>query len=141
MAKKNTHILQIPAQQALLHDVRQFVEAHTLLEGVGLDMVAHLVLATDEACTNIITHGYGGDSKNLIQITITISEKWVEVLLTHTGIPFNSEKYTPPKGLRASLMARKKGGWGIFIMEKLMDEVRFKSKNGTNQVKLVKYLR
>lgn len=140
MPKKNTYTLHIPAQRKMLYDVRAFVEAHALLAGASLEVALQLVLATDEACTNIIMHGYNGDSKDAIEIRLTYSRKDIEIVLSHNGKPFELEHYHPPSGLRASVMARKKGGWGIFIMDKLMDSVQFKSKKGLNQVRLIKHL-
>jgi anti-sigma regulatory factor (Ser/Thr protein kinase) len=138
MLKKTIHSLQIPAQLALLQDVRQFVEAHCLLVGASQQVAEHLVLATDEACSNIIMHGYGGDSKQPINIIFIHTPKAIEIRLQHLGAAFNPENYAPPSGLRASLMARKKGGWGIFIMQRLMDDVKFKSTKTQNEVRLLK---
>lgn len=138
MSATNQHSLRIPSAKRYLGDVRTFVEAYAHQAGFAEHEVEHIKLAADEACTNIIEHAYQNQDQNAIELVISIQEQTFSILLRHRGKPFDAMLYHRPQDLRASLNARKGGGWGVFLMNRLMDEVAYRSENGTNEVLLTK---
>lgn len=131
--------LQVPSAKRYLGDVRRFVEAYVLQAGFPPHEVEHLKLAIDEGCTNIIEHAYQNLENQLIEVILQVDEKAVTVTLRHSGIPFDTTQYQRPYDLRASINARKGGGWGVYLMTKLMDKVEYRSSGDINEVCLTKF--
>lgn len=98
-----------------------------------------LKLAVDEACTNIITHGYSGMNPGSIILMLECDPQRARVTLTDFGHPF--EPYEPPApDLEAGLLALPLGGFGLFIIYQTMDEVRYETAEDGNRLTFVKRL-
>ncbi|HRR07337.1 MAG TPA: ATP-binding protein [Rhodothermales bacterium] len=130
--------LRVPSDKRYLADVRRFIEAHASIAGFPEFAIEHIKLAVDEACTNIIDHAYQRKNTEAIEVVIAVDVLAFRISLRHRGIPFQREQYHRPQDLRASINARKGGGWGVFLMNKLMDEVDYRILDGYNEVYLVK---
>ena len=83
-------------------------------------------LAVDEACSNIIEHAYAGKVGEEIEVTCDVSDNKLVVILRDHGHPFNPA-LVPSPDLAATLQDRKIGGLGIYLMHRLMDEVRYEA--------------
>jgi anti-sigma regulatory factor (Ser/Thr protein kinase) len=92
----------------------------------GLDEAAVYAvdLAVDEAFTNIIEHAYGGEGKGSIQCTCLVKEDGLTITLRDFGRPFDPDKIPAPN-VKARLKDLRSGGAGLFLIRKMMDEVRF----------------
>jgi serine/threonine-protein kinase RsbW len=102
---------------------------------VGYD----LKLAVDEACTNIVTHGYRGMNPGSIILRLEFDPQKVLVTLTDFGHPF--EPYEPAApDLEAGLQDQPVGGFGLFLIYQTMDEVRYETLEDGNHLSFVKYL-
>jgi len=103
--------------------VRKFVAQ----AGADLDLddclISDLQLAIDEACTNVIEHGYGGQGGE-IELTIEPVEGGLKVILRDWGVPFDPGT-VPVPDVTAPLDQRRLGGLGLYLMRKLMDQVHF----------------
>ena len=94
--------------------------------------------AVDEACSNIIEHGYKGEGVGDIECTTQITEKGLTVILRDMGRPFHPKKVPKPK-LDAPIEKRANHGLGLYFMYQLMDEVHFEYSERTgNTLTLVK---
>ena len=106
----------------------------------GLDEAAVYAvdLAVDEAFTNIIEHAYGGEGKGNIQCTCLVKEDGLTITLRDFGQPFNPDKIPAPN-VKARLKDLRSGGAGLFLIRKMMDEVRFEfNPNSGNVLTMVK---
>jgi serine/threonine-protein kinase RsbW len=107
----------------------------------GLDEYAIYAVETavDEACTNIIEHGYGGEGIGEIGCTCSIGNDRLTIVLNDHGQPFNPQKARSPK-LSSELKKRSGHGLGIYLMRKCMDEIHYDySPKEGNTLTLVKY--
>jgi serine/threonine-protein kinase RsbW len=94
--------------------------------------------AVDEACSNIIEHGYRGEGKGDIECTTLISENGLTIILRDTSRRFHPQKVPEPK-LDVPIQERANHGLGLYFIYQLMDEVHFEySKNSGNTLTLVK---
>jgi len=84
------------------------------------DTIHELVLAVDEACTNIIRHAYGGRRNGRIEIDITASRSTWEVCLRDYG-----KKCDPSRFRGRDLRRVRAGGLGLFLIARAFDEVHF----------------
>jgi anti-sigma regulatory factor (Ser/Thr protein kinase) len=102
-----------------------------------------IVLAVDEALTNIIRHAYGGDTDKPIEAYFrrvqdsrngTLSEA-LEIVLEDRGVAVDGAKLCG-----RALEDVKPGGLGLHFIHQSMDKVEFRRKIGRNQVRLVKFI-
>lgn len=118
-----------PASFEFLDEIRDFV-AEVAREGGFTDKeVYSLQLAADEAASNIIEHAYEGVSDADIDITCDMRGEAIIITMRDTGAPFDSSGVKQPN-LKADLSERQIGGLGVYLMRKIMDEVRFESNAG-----------
>jgi serine/threonine-protein kinase RsbW len=145
--KKRNHIerqIRIQSRTEVLVDVREFVSSAAREFGFSEDDVMKIEIAVDEACTNIIKHAYRNLPHGLINIRIygapESGKDRFEINITDTGESFDSSTYTIPN-MPEYFKQLRRGGLGVFLMKKIMDEVDYGSLNTQeNRIRLVKYL-
>lgn len=117
-----------------------FVEQAAQNAGLDDHAIYHCQLAVDEACTNIIEHGYKFQGSNeTIDIICQHTPKRFTIVIIDAGPPFDPLSRPDPNP-QAALEERVTGGWGIYFIKKLMDEVRYEHQNGQNYLTATKYL-
>jgi anti-sigma regulatory factor (Ser/Thr protein kinase) len=123
--------VQFPAKFDYLDEIRDFVGEIARKGGFGSKEVYNIQLATDEAASNIIEHAYEGVSNGMLELSCGLQGSTIVIVLVDHGEPFDPSEIPMPD-LKADLSERKIGGLGIFLMRKLMDEVRYDSQPGKN---------
>jgi serine/threonine-protein kinase RsbW len=138
--KKIERELVIKSSTDNLAVVREFIETSALESGFSEEVVKKISLAVDEACTNIIKHAYNYSPDNDIVILTKFFDSKFTVTITDTGQNFNP-RLIPEPNLKEYVKQHKVGCLGMYLMKKLMDEVKYNTLSGNqNQVVLVKYL-
>ena len=123
-----------------LSDIRDFVYTSASEAGILTDVIENIILAVDEACTNIIKHAYKSYPEGEITIKIKYSDKKFTILIIDHGAPFKPETIPDPD-LQKYYLQHRIGGLGMYLMKSLMDEVKYVSVPGKyNQVMLSKNL-
>ncbi len=138
MAKKITKTVLSRTDHLL--EVRDFVSDAARQFGFNEEDIANIVLAVDEACTNIIKHAYQYAPDKEIDIAILRTDGAFEVRIKDSGKNFNPDSLKAPD-LKQNLSHHRRGGLGVYLMKKLMDKVEYDFEAGhSNVVSLVKYL-
>jgi serine/threonine-protein kinase RsbW len=120
--------------------IRSFIKSTSHQVGFDDDASNKIVLAVDEACTNIIKHAYKFSKSGRININTSFSKNKLRIAITDEGSHFNS-KSVPEPDLKKYYEEKRVGGLGMFLMKKLMDEVIYSQPNSKrNKVTLIKYL-
>ncbi|GMV34032.1 MAG: Serine/threonine-protein kinase BtrW [Anaerolineales bacterium] len=96
-----------------------------------------LQLAADEAASNIIEHAYEGDSDASLFMTCDMKDDEIIITMRDTGKPFDPSRVREPD-LKADLSKRQIGGLGVYLMRKLMDDVRYESTRAGNLLTMTK---
>lgn len=100
-----------------------------------------ITLAVDEAVTNIIEHGFDQGVEGQIEIEVETDPEKFLVVIRDNGRVFNPEAIPSPDMKEHVKLGRKKG-LGLFLMRQIMDEVKYRFKDGLkNELTLVKYTR
>jgi serine/threonine-protein kinase RsbW len=122
---------KFPARFASLSKIGGFIKQASAQAGLDESGTYAVQLAVDEACSNIIEHAYGGESKGEIQCTYKITNNSLKIILRDQGRAFDPDSIPDPN-FGAPIEQLKPRGAGIFLMRKLMDEVTFEfdSKQG-----------
>lgn len=129
--------LCISAELENLGVVRDFIAQQAANLGADQDALYDVILAVDEAVTNIIVHGYRGRA-GTIKIAMQRKGDALVVRLGDLAAPFDPHS-VPPPDLSLSLEERPIGGMGIYMMKKLVDRVIYcAAPQGGNELTLVK---
>jgi serine/threonine-protein kinase RsbW len=126
-----------PARFEFLDEIREFVADVAREGGFTEKEIYSLQLAADEAASNIIEHAYAGISGADIDITCDMHGDTLTITMWDTGKSFNPSKVKQPN-LKADLSDRQIGGLGMYLMRKLMDEVRYESSSEGNLLTMTK---
>ncbi len=114
-------MLRIDADVGNLDTIRNFVQQQAGSLGMSQAAVYGLILAVDEAATNIIVHGYRGKA-GVIEITIEqINENLITQIRDWAG-PFDPTTIPSPD-ITLPLKKRPLGGLGIHLIRKNVDEI------------------
>ncbi|OGU55630.1 MAG: serine/threonine protein kinase [Ignavibacteria bacterium RBG_13_36_8] len=123
-----------------LAQIRDFTQFAALESGFSEENVGKIVLAVDEACTNIIKHAYRYSPRGDIYISVKLENSKFIISIVDEGIHFDPN-IVPEPNIKEYHKKRKVGGLGMYLMKKLMDEVKYSNlADNRNQVTLVKYL-
>ncbi|NOX33496.1 MAG: ATP-binding protein [Deltaproteobacteria bacterium] len=99
-------------------------------------------LAMDEACTNVISHSYLNDPKGMIKVEYTLGLDKIRIQIIDEGEKgqlFNPDDLSPVDK-EAYLQNLSRGGLGVHLIKKIMDEVEYTVSPGVhNCLKMVKY--
>ena len=129
--------LHVKATLKNLARIRCFVEQTATALGVEQAAIPDLLLAVDEAATNIIVHGYQGQEGPL-EVEIECQGDALLIRLRDAAAPFDPTAIPPPD-LSLPLEERPIGGMGIYLMRRCMDEVTHSCPpQGGNELILIK---
>ncbi|MBP7999785.1 MAG: ATP-binding protein [Chloroflexi bacterium] len=132
--------LIIPARLEQLAQVRHFIDnaAATLLcDG---EMIDDLVLATDEAVTNIIVHGYQEQDGD-IEVALC-QQPGACVIILRDNAPAFDPHDAPSPDITKPLDMRPLGGLGVHLIRHLIDEMHYQHRNdGFNELILIKRMK
>lgn len=132
--------LAVNSKTENLSEIRDFVSGYAGKAGLKQQEIDDMILAVDEACTNIIKHAYKSFPDGKILIEIEYNTKKFTVKLIDYGNSFDPE-VIPDPDLQKYYRQRRVGGLGLYLMKTLMDDVQYISVPGEyNQVLLSKNL-
>ena len=126
-------ISTFPARYEFLDEIRNFVAEVAHEGGFTEKAIYSLQLAADEAASNIIEHAYQGVANASLQITCDMQDDELIITMRDSGKPFDPSNVKQPN-LKADLSKRQIGGLGVYLMRKLMDEVRYESNAKTGNL-------
>lgn len=129
--------LCIAAELKNLVEIRRTVQETATALGVDSAMIPDVLLAVDEAASNIIIHGYQGQG-GAIEIEMEREGDALVIRLRDEAPPFDPAA-VPPPDLTLPLEQRPIGGLGIYLMRQVMDEVTHRiTPQGGNELTLLK---
>jgi serine/threonine-protein kinase RsbW len=131
-------VKNFPANLDELHNMLAFIREQALDLGFDEHLVSKIELACEEALVNIISYGYPAN-KGDIQVTCSLTEsQGIQITIVDKGIPYNPLTNMRTVDIKAPLEKRAPGGFGIFFIMKLMDDVNYRRENNANILTLIK---
>ena len=138
--KDNQLELEVKANLENLAVMDDFVAESMKQLGMKKDVTLQVRLAVSEACTNIIQHAYSGESEEPIIILCSMSGNDLVIEIRDWGKPFDPDS-VPQPDTESELLERKEGGIGIFLLRKMMDDVRYVFRAGRyNELRMIKHI-
>ena len=136
--KKSNNELIVQSRTENLSTIRDFVSNKASETGISNDEVENIMLAVDEACTNIIKHAYKSYPDGEIIIKIEQNPDKLLITIVDYGNSFDP-LIVPDPDLPKYYKDGRVGGLGMYLMKSLMDDIKYKSVPGKyNQVLLSK---
>ena len=114
------------------------VEILASAEGWPPDVLFQIKLVLEEIGTNIVKYGYDDDGKTDIQITLTSESDALTMEISDDGKPFDPFADAPPPDLDSPIPDRPIGGLGVYLVQTMMDETRYRREDGRNKLTLIK---
>lgn len=90
--------------------------------GMDESFISQLELAVNEAVANVMEHAYEGRATRPIRLRAELYDDRVMVQIRHEGLPFDPTSVTEP-----DFDGSKEGGFGVYIINSLVDEVDYVS--------------
>lgn len=137
MSASERHIT-IPAALGAIASAIDFVTAAAAQAGLDEAAAHHCALAVDEACTNIIEHGYPrGGADERITITCRLEAGGLTIVIEDSSPPFDPLSL-PDRPAGTALLDGREGGWGVHFIRRMMDRVEYQRADGKNRLSLYK---
>ena len=130
--------LIVPAQINYLPVLRNFISRVASRYKFSKSEVNALTISVDEACANIIKHGYQNIQSGSITMNVQIKTDRLVVELIDHGTSFDPNQVNDPN-ISQYVQVRKKGGLGIFIMKKFLDDIQYIRSGQVNILRLIKF--
>lgn len=130
--------LRVPGKVEYLAELRDFVMRVGKKHGFSERVINAFKLSIDEAATNIIKHAYR-DWSGDITLRAIAKKNSLTMVLIDQGKFFDPRQVNDPD-LQRYVEIGKKGGLGIFIMRRLLDEIDYRKSEEGNELWMVKNL-
>lgn len=112
-----------------LEAIADFIAQASQDAGFDSKGIYAIQLAVDEACSNIIEHGYDELDHGKICCSYEVLKDGLKITIQDWGTPFNPDK-VPEPNFEVDLCDLKPRGAGLYFIKKLMDEVQFDFDSG-----------
>jgi anti-sigma B factor antagonist len=129
--------LKINADVNYLSVVRQTIAGLCGKEGMDDTTTNSVAMAIEEILLNLIEHGNDFDPWQILRIRLDFQKKQLKVTIRDYGDPYDVTKHKEIS-LKSSVAKGSKRGLGTFLVNQLMDEVKYVSEENYNELTMIK---
>jgi anti-sigma regulatory factor (Ser/Thr protein kinase) len=126
----------IAAELSGIEDVRRFLRDALEPVGVSEPDFFKIELAVVEICVNIIRYAYP-KKRGSISLALKERRRRVAVEIRDSGVPFDPCA-APRPDVKEIIASGRKGGLGIYLTLRLMDECAYRREDGQNVLTMMK---
>ena len=133
-----SHELKVEPQVSEIPRLLDWVQACCGAEGIADELRYRVMLALEEAVTNVINHAFADlPPPHLIRIRLDITDRVLAAEVIDNGRIFDPTA-APDPDLTLPLEQRMPGGLGIHLMRNVMDRLQYKQEACSNTLRLEK---
>ncbi len=127
--------LTIASHPRWLRLARSVVQDYCAALDIADTQTQSIVVAVDEALSNVMKHAYGGDCTQFVSLSCSTRDNELEFEIRDKGSAFNplDHEVPPPDELRY-------GGRGLYLIRAIMDQIEYRRDGDSNCVRLSKKL-
>ncbi len=137
MSYKTSFQITIPSRTEFLKMIVEITTHFSVLNTFNEKEAKKIGLVVDEAVTNVIKHSYEYKKDEDIKITFISDNDSIKILLQFKGLIPEIED--SDIDLKKYVKDKKKGGLGVNLMRKIMDDVKYYTKNELNHCEMIKW--
>ncbi|HVZ81223.1 MAG TPA: SpoIIE family protein phosphatase [bacterium] len=137
--KRRVYRLEVEAKEIELLTIKDFIQRVCDAAGCGTKEIANVKLAVDEACSNIVRHAYKDREVGRIVLEIGVGYGDLKIKIIDFGKPFDFHSVKDPD-LNRYVDIGRKGGLGIWLIKKMMNDVQYRSFPDRNELILYRRL-
>ena len=126
-------MLSIRSDPERIRDARSWLSEIARKAGFTDVQIHELALALSEACANVHRHAYAGRTEGRIDIQVEVETERLQLAVRDYGRSFDVRVHTPP-----TLDEPMEGGYGLYLMSRLMDAVHYDDMGVGTRVVMVK---
>ena len=119
-----------------IKDVRSWIVDVLSVLKTPMEVTGDVVLAASEAVTNAVVHGYEETRRGRVDMSIQVLNGSVMLTIRDYGSGVGRKPYTAP-----DTGIPHEGGYGVYLLHSLMDEVEVRSLEKGTEVRMKKLIR
>jgi len=128
--------LHLPSEPSVVSRIRTAFEQFAGAYPFSHDEIEAVKVALSEACSNAVCHGSPGGAGDRIHVSCRVEVDRLVIEVSDQGGGFQPSEVKLPE-----YEEWKPSGRGLFLMQELMDDVRFEATPEGTRVRLTKVLR
>ena len=121
------------SELARIGDARRWAIGHAARAGLSEQELWAVELALGEALANVIRHAYGGRPDQEIRLALTIDAERLVLEIRDSAAPFAPEAVPAEQ-----LDPLRTGGYGLQLIDELMDDVLYTAADNGGLIRMVK---
>ncbi|WP_426493113.1 ATP-binding protein [Hymenobacter sp. 102] len=134
------HAIRVSCTRRNLKVVRDFVSEFLAVHHLSELLINQIVLAVDEVVANLIIHGNGEDESQFLDIRLSVRETTFCIEIEDENLTSYSPTSYQEPDLQEYVRIGKKGGVGMMLVNRIMDQVEFTTTGTHNLCRLCKKL-
>jgi serine/threonine-protein kinase RsbW len=134
--------MKFPAKPEYVGVIRLSISGVANRIGFTYEDIEDLKISVSEAVTNVVNHAYGEKENGEVTIGFGVYENRLEVMVADHGGSFDLKEVKAkigPYDSEESIENLREGGFGLFLINTLMDKVEINNSSGVI-VLMTKYL-
>lgn len=140
-SRDHSYELSVKSETSQLAVIRAFINKHAEENNIPEQVSNAIILAVDEAATNIVKHAYHYEADKDITISLAFDNEECTIALTDFGDSFDPS-LIPQPNMKEYFQQHRVGGLGLYLIRTLMDGMEYKTDPGhSNKLILTKKLR
>ncbi len=137
MVEQSFNIISDYGNVALVNkQIRFFLELH----GIEQHISNAVEICLTEALNNVIKHSYNNDITKPIDLIVKKDSNYFEIIIIDKGLPRENLVVSKLDFDPQDINNLPESGMGLYIIEQLMDEMKYFTKDGKNYFSLKKWL-
>ena len=131
--------LTVPGKTENLKNIRDFTKEFLKKTSVSGADEYKILLAIEEICTNLVRHSFSPNTTQCIMVDIEREEKQIVIQVRDQGVVFDPSTYKW-QSIDQLMDARRKGGLGLQIINKVMHDVNYSTDGEWNVTTMTHHL-
>lgn len=133
------HQIKTSCERERLSEIRQFLAGVLAEVGLSESETNKVILAVDEVCANLMIHSNKDNPNENLEVYVHDEGESIKFEIVDHGEAFDYTHYKEPE-VSDIVKAKRKGGLGIMLVRKIMDQVEFKCEKSRNVCCMTKNL-
>lgn len=125
--------MRFPAKAEYIHVIRLSASGIANRMGFSFEDIEDMKVAISEAVSNTVAHAYDAEEDGEVTVGFGVYQNRLEVMVADHGGSFNLQDVKNeigPYHHEESIESLREGGFGLFLIDALMDKVEIKNDYG-----------